>query len=58
MQFGFTQYQFDSNAGDIQAVTITVNPLNHTAKAEATRYVPSTGETERFTVNYTLTVQE
>lgn len=58
MQFGFTQYQFDSNAGNIQAVAITVDSLNHTAKAEATLYVPSTGETERIAVNYTLTVQE
>lgn len=58
MQFGFTQYLFDLNAGDIQSAAITVDPINHTAKIEVTMYVPSTGETERTVVNYTLTEQE
>lgn len=55
MQFGFTQYEFSLNDGDIQSAATTVDLLNRTAKIEVTMYVPSTGETERVTANYTLT---
>ena len=55
MQFGFTQYQFDNNAGTIVTAATTVDMVNSTATMDYTYYQPSTGQIMRETVNYTLT---
>ena len=55
MQFGFTQYQFDNNAGTIVTGATTVDMVNSTATMDYTHYQPSTGQTIRETINYTLT---
>lgn len=55
MQFGFTQYQFDNNAGTIVTAATTVDMVNSTATMDYTYYQSSTGQIMRETVNYTLT---
>lgn len=55
MQFGFTQYHFDNENGTIVTAATTVDMVNSTATMDYTYYQPSTGQTIRETINYTLT---
>lgn len=55
MQFGFTQYHFDNENGTIVTAATTVDMVNSTATMDYTYYQPSTGQTIREIINYTLT---